>query len=191
MVLALTAALGASLASTDGGAPLLWDERAAIKVLEGDAIEVVFKKPPTNVAATDAARCEVTLEGTRLRVRGKRPGSATVALWYGASFKGLQVDVLPKPPAAIASDAGVPFFTWDGEHGFRAPLGVDFVMQGPGGLERVAPGSHRRCVMASIGNDQLKFRCTEPGAVTVFLWYANQRRRTLELDVEGPKDGGR
>jgi hypothetical protein len=39
--------------------------------------------------------------------------------------------------------------------------------------------------MTSIGTDQLEVRCAEAGPVTVFLWYANNRRRTLELDVMG------
>lgn len=190
MVLVFALALSASVGAADAGVPsIVWDERSAIKVMEGETLNVMLKKAPKGLSATDPAVCEVALDGTILRVRGKRPGSSTVALVYGGAFKGVQVDVSPRPVAA-QSDAGVPFFTWDGEHGFHVPQGVEFVMQGPGGLEKVAPGSHRRCTMTSIGNDQLKFTCAEPGAVTVFLWYANGRRRNLELDVD-PRDAGR
>lgn len=189
MVLSLALAL--SLSATDGGVTsLVWDERSAVKVPEGTVVDVVLKKAPSRLAASDPAVCEVTLEKpTALRVKAKKPGSATVALWYGIAMVGLQVDVLPRKAAATTSDAGVPFFTWDGEHGFHVPRDVDFVVQGPGGLERVAPGSHRRCQMTSIGNDQLRFICREAGPVSVFLWYANERRRTLELDVDS-RDGG-
>jgi hypothetical protein len=43
--------------------------------------------------------------------------------------------------------------------------------------------------MTSTGNDQLKFLCSDPGPVSVFLWYANNRERTLDLEVVRP-DGG-
>lgn len=186
----LPLALALTLSATDGGvASLVWDERSAVKLAEGAVVDVVLKKAPSRLAASDPAFCEVTLEKpTVLRVRGKKPGSATVALWYGIAMVGLQLDVVPRA-ATPTVDAGVPLFTWDGEHGFHVPSDVDFVVQGPGGLEKVAPGSHRRCQMTSIGNDQLRFRCPEPGPVTVFLWYANSRRRVLELDVDS-RDGG-
>lgn len=173
-------------AAPDAGVETLtWDERSAVKLVEGQRARLVLKKPPTRLAASDPAVCDVQSEKEGvLLLSARKPGTVTVALWYGVAFRGLQVDVVARAtPSAPVADAGVPFFTWDGEHGFAAPRDVDFVVQGPGGLEKVAPGSHRRCVMTSIGNDQLRFRCAEAGPVTVFLWYANNRRRTLELDV--------
>jgi hypothetical protein len=174
-------------AAPDAGVvTLTWDERSAVKLLEGQTARLVLKKAPSRIAASDPAVCDVQAEkDSVLRLSAKKTGTVTVALWYGVAFRGLQVDVTPAKPSAPepARDGGVPFFTWDGEHGFAVPRDVDFVVQGPGGLEKVAPGSHRRCAMTSIGNDQLRFRCAEAGPVTVFLWYANNRQRNLELDV--------
>jgi hypothetical protein len=180
-------ALALLAATPDAGVTTItWDERSAVKVVEGATLRVQLKKAPTRVGASEAAVCEVVATGDMLELHAKKPGTVTVALFQGFAMRGLQVVVLPKEqPVAPAADAGVaePFFTWDGQHGFVAPRATSFVIQGPGGLERVAPGSHRRCHMESIGNDQLRFRCDEAGAVTVFLWYANNLRRTLELDV--------
>lgn len=182
--------VGLVAAAADGGTT--WDERSAVKLVEGQVVTLELKRAPSRIAASDSATCEVRASGpTTLVLTAKKPGVTTVALWYGYAPKGLQVEVAPKAAAVGAPDAGVPFFTWDGEHGLTVPRGVPFVVQGPGGLEKVAPGSHRRCTMASIGNDQLELRCAEAGPVSVFLWYANARRRTLELDVVNARDGGR
>lgn len=174
-------------ASPDAGvATITWDERSAVKLVEGQHTRLVLKKPPSRLAASDPEVCTVQAERDGvLLLSAKKPGTVTVALWYGIAFRGLQVDVAPAraPQPAAAGDAGVALFTWDGDHGLAVPRDQDFVVQGPGGLEKVSPGSHRRCVMTSIGNDQLRFHCPEPGPVTVFLWYANNRRRVLELDV--------
>ncbi|MBL8920396.1 MAG: pilus assembly protein N-terminal domain-containing protein [Myxococcaceae bacterium] len=173
-------------AAPDAGvATLTWDERSAVKLVEGQVARLVLTKPPSRLAASDPAVCEVQSDkGGALLLTARKPGTVTVALWYGVAFRGLQVEVAARQAArAPALDAGASLFTWDGEHGFEVPRAVDFVVQGPGGLEKVSPGSHRRCVMTSIGNDQLRFRCDEAGPVTVFLWYANSRRRVLELDV--------
>lgn len=185
MLLALT--LTVLNAAPDAGvSTLVWDERSAVKLVEGQTVQLVLKKPLSRVAASNAAICDVQADKpTSLTLIAKKPGVVTIALWYGMAMKGVQVEVAPKQvPAEQPADAGIPLFTWDGEHGFRVPRGVEFDVQGPGGLEKVAPGSHRRCTMSSIGNDQLRFRCTEAGPVTVFLWYANSRRRSLELDVD-------
>lgn len=169
--------------TTDAGT-LQWDGRSAVKVPQGAALRLALAAAPTRLSATDGSVCEVASEAPAvLRLTGKKPGAATVVLWYGAAVKALQVDVVAAEVKA-APDAGVPLFTWDGEAGLTVPRDQTFDVQGPGGLERVAPGSHRRCVMTSIGNDQLRFRCVEAGPVSVFLWYANNRRRTLELDVK-------
>ncbi len=185
MLLALT--LTVLNAAPDAGvSTIVWDDRSAVKLVEGQTVQLVLKKPLSRVAASDASICDVQAEkDTALKLIAKKPGIVTIALWYGMAMKGLQVEVSPKQTAvAPALDAGIPLFTWDGEHGLRVPRGVEFDVQGPGGLEKVAPGSHRRCTMSSIGNDQLRFRCAEAGPVTVFLWYANSRRRSLELDVD-------
>lgn len=180
LVLALlTAAPDAGVVTT-----LTWDERSAVKLVPGQVAKLVLKKAPSRLAASDPQVCDVRAEkDATLVLAAKQPGSSTIALWYGVAFRGLQVDVVKPAAPAAPTDAGVPFFTWDGEHGLAVPRDVEFVMQGPGGLEKVAPGSHRRCQMTSIGNDQLRFRCVEAGPVTVFLWYANNRQRVLELDV--------
>jgi hypothetical protein len=175
------------LASPDAGV-VAWDERSAVKLVEGQVMTLGLKAPPSRIAASDPSACEVTSSGpSTLVLKAKKPGVTTVALWYGYAPKGLQVEVSAKPSLAVP-DAGLPFFTWDGTQGLTVPRDRAFVVQGPGGLEKVAPGSHRRCAMTSIGNDQLELRCAEAGPVSVFLWYANNRRRTLELDVvaEGP-----
>lgn len=185
MLLALT--LTVLNAAPDAGvSTIVWDDRSAVKLVEGQTVQLVLKKPLSRVAASNAAICHVQADKpTALTLIAKKPGVVTIALWYGMAMKGVQVEVAAKQaPAAPAVDAGIPLFTWDGEHGFHVPRGVEFDVQGPGGLEKVAPGSHRRCTMSSIGNDQLRFRCAEAGPVTVFLWYANSRRRALELDVD-------
>lgn len=186
MLLALT--LTVLNAAPDAGvSTLVWDDRSAVKLVEGQSLQLVLKKPMSRVAASDTSICDVQAEkDTTLKLTGKKPGIVTIALWYGMAMKGLQVEVSPKqaPVEQPVVDAGIPLFTWDGEHSLRVPRGVEFDVQGPGGLEKVAPGSHRRCTMNSIGNDQLRFRCAEAGPVTVFLWYANSRRRSLELDVD-------
>ncbi|MBE2249903.1 MAG: pilus assembly protein N-terminal domain-containing protein [Myxococcus sp.] len=192
MVLPLVLAL--SLSAADAGvASLTWDERSAVKLVEGQALALTLKKAPSRIAASDPRVCDVVAEkDTVLKLTARRPGTTVIALWYGMGFKGLQVEVASKNPKVTASsDGGVPFFSWDGNKGLRVPLDTDFVVQGPGGLERVAPGSHRRCTMTSIGNDQLRFTCADPGPVSVFLWYANNRERTLELEVLGPDGGSR
>ncbi|MCA2979580.1 MAG: pilus assembly protein N-terminal domain-containing protein [Myxococcaceae bacterium] len=183
--------MAVALAAADGGV-VRWDGRSAVKLVEGQVVTLQLQAPPTRVSASDGARCDVQVSGpSTLVLTAKRAGVTTVALWYGAVPRGLQVEVAA-PPVVASPDAGVPRFTWDGTHGLAVPRGRTFVLQGPGGLEKVAPGSHRRCAMTSIGNDQLEVRCDEVGPVTVFLWYANQRRRTLELDVvDPPPDGSR
>ncbi len=162
-----------------------------MKLVEGQVLSLTLKKAPSRLSASDPNICDVqALKDTVLRITAKKQGTAVIALWYGMSFRGLQVEVASKAAKVTASsDGGTPFFTWDGTRGLRVPLDTEFVMQGPGGLERVAPGSHRRCTMTSIGNDQLKFLCSDPGPVSVFLWYANNRERTLDLEVVRP-DGG-
>lgn len=189
---ALALALSLSAAPADAGvSSVTWDERSAVKLVEGQVLSLTLKKAPSRLSASDPNICDVQAQkDTVLRITAKKQGTAVIALWYGMSFKGLQVEVASKTAKVTASsDGGVPFFTWDGTRGLRVPLDIEFVMQGPGGLERVAPGSHRRCTMTSIGNDQLKFLCGDPGPVSVFLWYANNRERTLDLDVVRP-DGG-
>lgn len=189
---ALALALSLSAAPVDAGvASLTWDERSAVKLVEGQVLSLTLKKAPSRLSASDPNICDVqALKDTVLRITAKKQGTAVIALWYGMSFRGLQVEVASKAAKVTASsDGGTPFFTWDGTRGLRVPLDTEFVMQGPGGLERVAPGSHRRCTMTSIGNDQLKFLCSDPGPVSVFLWYANNRERTLDLEVVRP-DGG-
>ncbi len=191
-VFALALALSLSAAPADAGVTALtWDERSAIKLVEGQVVTLTLKKAPSRLSASDPNICDVqALKDTVLRVTAKKPGTAVIALWYGMSFKGLQIEVASKNvKVSASSDGGMPFFTWDGSRGLRVPLDTEFVMQGPGGLERVAPGSHRHCTISSIGNDQLKFLCSTPGPVSVFLWYANNRERTLDLDVVRP-DGG-
>jgi hypothetical protein len=173
------------LASPDGGV-VTWDERSAVKLVEGQELTLALKTPPTRIAASETTACEVRASApSTLVLTARKPGVTTVALWYGYAPKGLQIEVSAKP-ADARPDAGVPFFTWDGEHGLTVPRDQPFVVQGPGGLEKVAPGSHRRCAMTSLGNDQLELRCAEAGPVSVFLWYSNNRRRTLELDVADP-----
>jgi hypothetical protein len=192
-VLVLVLATSLSAASPDAGvASLTWDERSAVKLVEGQVVLLTLKKAPSRIAASDPNVCDVQAHrDTVLHITAKKQGTSVVALWYGMSFKGLQIDVTSKnAKVSVSADGGMPFFTWDGARGLRVPLDTEFVMQGPGGLERVAPGSHRRCTMTSIGNDQLRFLCSDPGPVSVFLWYANNRERTLELDVVKP-DGGR
>lgn len=179
------------LLNADGGVSTrAWDEVSKVTLIEGETVRLELKKPVTRVSATDTKACDVTQErDSVLRLSAKTRGTTTVLLWRGPSPKGLEVQVVSATPAPLPvpvvspSDAGVPFFTWDGEHGFTVPRDIDFVIQGPGGLERVAPGSHLRCQMTSIGNDQLRFHCAQPGPITVLLWYANNRRRVLELDV--------
>lgn len=186
MLLALATA--AVLAAPDAGVTALtWDERSAVKLVEGQVVALTLKKAPGRIAASDQRICEVQAErDTVLRLTGRRPGKTVIALWYGVQVTGLQVEVASAHPHHAGLDGGQPFFVWDGQRGLRVPLDEDFVVQGPGGLERVSPGSHRRCVMTSIGNDQLRFRCPEPGPVSVFLWYASNRERTLELEVAPP-----
>lgn len=160
----------------------VWDERSKVVVFEGTTQLLALARPVSRLSVTDASVCDVSTNGSSLQLIAKKPGVVTVLLWRGAAMKGLQVEV-KKPVAAV--DAGSFFFTWNGEQRLTVPRDVEVVVQGPGGLERVAPGSHRRCSMRSLGNDQLGLRCAEAGAVTVFLWYANNRLRPLELDV-GP-----
>lgn len=175
----------AALLGADGGA-VTWDERSAVKLVEGQVMTLELKAAPSRIAASDSATCEVKASGPKtLVLTAKKPGVTTVALWYGMAPKGLQVQVSAKAVEPPSVDAGLPMFRWDGEHGLTVPKDRSFVLQSPGGLEKVAPGSYRRCAMTSIGNDQLEVRCAEAGPVTVFLWYANNRRRTLELDVMG------
>jgi hypothetical protein len=191
-VFALALALSLSAAPIDAGVTsLTWDERSAVKLVEGQVVSLTLKKAPSRLSASDPNICDVqALKDTVLRVTAKKPGTAVIALWYGMGFKGLQIEVASKNvKVSPSSDGGVPFFTWDGTRGFRVPLDTRFVMQGPGGLERVAPGSHRHCTITSLGNDQLEFLCRELGPVSVFLWYANNRERTLELDVVRPDSG--
>ncbi len=171
-----------------------WDERSAVKLEVGETVVLTLKTAPGRVAASDGSICTVTsLSPKSLQLVGKRRGTETVALSYGITFRGLQVEVREQGQgiAQKPGDGGaLAFFTWDGVHGLKVPVGEDFELQSPPGLEKVAAGSHRRCTFTSVGGDRLRARCDEAGPVTVFLWYANAFQRTLELDVLGPTDAG-
>jgi hypothetical protein len=182
-------------ATPDAGVrTVAWDERSAVKLEVGETVVLTLKTAPGRVAASDGSICAVTsLAPKTLQLVGKRRGTETVALSYGITFRGLQVEVRERGQATATAprDGGASaLFTWDGVHGLKVPQGEDFELQSPGGLEKVAAGSHRRCTFTSLGGDRLRVRCDDAGPVTVFLWYANAFQRTLELDVMGATDAG-
>jgi hypothetical protein len=188
--LAITLVFGAEIRT------VVWnDERSRLHLEVGASLRVLLPRPIQHLSASDPRVCEVTSESsTALVLFGKRPGRSTIVFSSAIGLRAIEAEVSDTVAPASSSDAGIPLLEWTGEMRLRVPLNQRFDVQGPAGLERVAPGSHRRCEISSIGRDQLRFRCSSEGLVTVFLWYANKRFRTLELLVGtdfGPlPDGG-